>query len=76
MRPQSVRVSEDNERSAVKSLRKAVAVLDAVARAERPLTMAELAVRAGIAGLAATIARWILRLRGGPAAASVPAGTR
>jgi branched-chain amino acid transport system permease protein len=30
----------------------------------------------GIAGLAAAIARWILRLRGGPAAASVPAGTR
>jgi branched-chain amino acid transport system permease protein len=32
--------------------------------------------RSGIAGLAAAIARWILRLRGGPAAASVPAGTR
>jgi branched-chain amino acid transport system permease protein len=30
----------------------------------------------GIAGLAATIARWMLRLRGGPAATSVPAGTR
>jgi branched-chain amino acid transport system permease protein len=30
----------------------------------------------GIAGLAATIARWMLRLRGGPAAASIPAGTR
>jgi len=30
----------------------------------------------GIAGLAAAIARWMLRLRGGPAAASVPAGTR
>jgi branched-chain amino acid transport system permease protein len=30
----------------------------------------------GIAGLVATIARWALRLRGGPAAASVPAGTR
>jgi branched-chain amino acid transport system permease protein len=29
----------------------------------------------GIAGLAAAIARWMLRLRGGPAAASVPAGT-
>lgn len=40
---------KDAGRSAVKSLRKAVAVLDAVARAERPLTMAELAVRAGIA---------------------------
>lgn len=51
MRSQSVRASgaEENERSAVKSLRKAVAVLNAVARAERPLTMAELAVRAGIA---------------------------
>jgi branched-chain amino acid transport system permease protein len=30
----------------------------------------------GIAGLAAAIARGMLRLRGGPAAASVPAGTR
>jgi branched-chain amino acid transport system permease protein len=30
----------------------------------------------GMAGLAAAIARWMLRLRGGPAAASVPAGTR
>jgi DNA-binding IclR family transcriptional regulator len=40
---------QNSDRSAVKSLRKAVAVLDAVARAERPLTMAELAVRAGIA---------------------------
>ena len=38
-----------HDRSAVKSLRKAVAVLDAVARADRPLTMAELALRAGIA---------------------------
>lgn len=41
--------ADDNDRSAVKSLRKAMAVLDAVARAERPLTMAELALRAGIA---------------------------
>lgn len=41
--------SPASDRSAVKSLRKAVAVLNAVARAERPLTMAELAVRAGIA---------------------------
>jgi DNA-binding IclR family transcriptional regulator len=41
--------SDEHDRSAVKSLRKAVAVLDAVARSERPLTMAELAVRAGIA---------------------------
>jgi DNA-binding IclR family transcriptional regulator len=39
----------EHDRSAVKSLRKAVAVLDAVARAERPLSMAELAIRAGIA---------------------------
>lgn len=41
--------SQGSDRSAVKSLRKAVAVLDVVAQAERPLTMAELAVRAGIA---------------------------
>ena len=40
---------DNHDRSAVKSLRKAVAVLSAVARAERPLSMAELAVRAGIA---------------------------
>jgi branched-chain amino acid transport system permease protein len=32
--------------------------------------------QSGIAGLAAAIARWMLRLRGGPAAASVPAATR
>jgi len=51
MRPQEAHAhrSQSSDRSAVKSLRKAVAVLDAVARAERPLTMAELAVRAGIA---------------------------
>jgi DNA-binding IclR family transcriptional regulator len=51
MRAQAIRPlrSVENDRSAVKSLRKAVAVLDAVARAERPLSMAELAIRAGIA---------------------------
>ncbi|MBN8921361.1 MAG: helix-turn-helix domain-containing protein, partial [Rhizobiales bacterium] len=39
----------DVDRSTVKSLRKAMAVLNAVALAERPLTIAELAVRARIA---------------------------
>ncbi len=39
----------DNDRSTVKSLRKAMAVLNAVAAADRPLTIAELAIRAGIA---------------------------
>lgn len=46
--PQTARPDE-HDRSAVKSLRKALTVLAAVARAERPLTMAELAIRAGIA---------------------------
>lgn len=41
--------TEENARSTVKSLRKAMAVLNAVAAAERPLTIAELAIRAGIA---------------------------
>ncbi|HEX2216643.1 MAG TPA: IclR family transcriptional regulator, partial [Xanthobacteraceae bacterium] len=51
LRSQALRTTRwhENDRSAVKSLRKAVAVLNAVARAERPLTMAELAARAGIA---------------------------
>ncbi|MBX6425882.1 MAG: IclR family transcriptional regulator [Variibacter sp.] len=40
---------EDHDRSTVKSLRKAMAVLKAVATAERPLTIAELAARTGIA---------------------------
>ena len=40
---------DDNDRSTVKSLRKAMAVLNAVAAADRPLTIAELAIRAGIA---------------------------
>jgi DNA-binding IclR family transcriptional regulator len=39
----------DTDRSTVKSLRKAMAVLNAVALAERPLTIAELAIRARIA---------------------------
>lgn len=37
------------DRSAVKSLRKALAVLDVVAAAEHPLSVAEIALRAGIA---------------------------
>jgi DNA-binding IclR family transcriptional regulator len=41
--------AEDTDRSTVKSLRKAMAVLNAVALAERPLTIAELAIRARIA---------------------------
>jgi DNA-binding IclR family transcriptional regulator len=40
---------ETVDRSAVKSLRKALTVLNAVAAAERPLTVAEIALRAGIA---------------------------
>src|SRR5262249_40499370 len=40
---------ESVDRSAVKSLRKALSVLNAVAAAERPLTVAEIALRAGIA---------------------------
>ncbi|HET9904224.1 MAG TPA: IclR family transcriptional regulator [Xanthobacteraceae bacterium] len=43
------RRSAASDRSTVKSLRKAMAVLHAVAVAERPLTIAELAVRARIA---------------------------
>ena len=51
MRPRATNAvrPDGHDRSAVKSLRKAMTVLNAVARAERPLTMAELAVRAGIA---------------------------
>jgi len=41
--------SEDPDRSAVKSLRKAMTVLNVVAGAERPLTIAEVAINAGIA---------------------------
>jgi DNA-binding IclR family transcriptional regulator len=40
---------DDTDRSTVKSLRKAMAVLNVVATAERPLSIAELAIRAGIA---------------------------
>jgi DNA-binding IclR family transcriptional regulator len=40
---------DDADRSTVKSLRKAMAVLNVVANAERPLSIAELAIRAGIA---------------------------
>jgi DNA-binding IclR family transcriptional regulator len=39
----------DDDRNAVKSLRKALTVLNVVATADRPLTVAEIAVRAGIA---------------------------
>ena len=48
----SSRASDSADRadiSAVKSLRKALSVLDAVACAARPLTVAEVAVNAGIA---------------------------
>ena len=41
--------AEDIDRSAVKSLRKALAVLNAVASADRPLTIADVAINAGIA---------------------------
>jgi IclR family KDG regulon transcriptional repressor len=40
--------AEDADLSAVKTLRKALAILDAFAAAERPLTVAEVAVRAGV----------------------------
>lgn len=39
------RKSDDHDLSAVKTLRKALAILDAFARAERPLTVAEVALR-------------------------------
>jgi IclR family acetate operon transcriptional repressor len=39
---------DDSNLSAVKTLRKALAVLDAFASAERPLSVAEVAVRAGV----------------------------
>src|SRR5512135_1102459 len=42
-------ISGDPERSAVKSLRKALTVLNVVAGADRPLTVAEVAINAGIA---------------------------
>jgi IclR family KDG regulon transcriptional repressor len=41
--------ADGSARSAVKSLRKALSVLNAVAAADRPLTVAEVALRAGIA---------------------------
>ena len=45
----AVGTSDDPERSAVKSLRKALTVLNAVAGADRPLTVAEVAINSGIA---------------------------
>jgi len=39
----------DNDRSAVKSLRKALTILNVIANAERSLTIAEIALRCGIA---------------------------
>jgi IclR family acetate operon transcriptional repressor len=47
--PVKSNVSDDSERSPVKSLRKALTVLNVVARADRPLTIAEVAIAAGIA---------------------------
>jgi DNA-binding IclR family transcriptional regulator len=41
--------SDDSDRSAVKSLRKALGILDVVARADHPLTVAEVAMRCAIA---------------------------
>lgn len=41
--------ADDPDRSAVKSLRKALTVLNTVANADRPLTVAEVAINAGIA---------------------------
>src|SRR5450755_2564016 len=48
-RPVKSNVSDDSERSTVKSLRKALTVLNVVASADRPLTIAEVAIAAGIA---------------------------
>jgi DNA-binding IclR family transcriptional regulator len=45
----AIAASDDPERSAVKSLRKALTVLNTVAGAERPLTVAEVAINSGIA---------------------------
>jgi DNA-binding IclR family transcriptional regulator len=42
------RRSAENDASAVKTLRKALAILDAFAAAEMPLTVAEVAIRAGV----------------------------
>lgn len=42
-------IPQDTERSAVKSLRKALTVLNAIASADRPLTVAEVAINSGIA---------------------------
>lgn len=44
----SEKKTDDADISAVKTLRKALAILDAFAAAERPLTVAEVAVRAGV----------------------------
>jgi DNA-binding IclR family transcriptional regulator len=50
-RPTTIKtdVADDADRSAVKSLRKAMNVLNVIAGAERPLTVAEVAINAGIA---------------------------
>lgn len=40
--------ADDNDTSAVKTLRKALAIFDAFAAAEMPLTVAEVAIRAGV----------------------------
>lgn len=45
---ESTRKSEDSNVSAVKTLRKALTILDTFASAERPLSVAEVAVRAGV----------------------------
>jgi DNA-binding IclR family transcriptional regulator len=42
------RRAEESDSSAVKTLRKALAILDAFAAAETPLTVAEVAIRAGV----------------------------
>lgn len=44
----SARRTDDGDLSAVKTLQKALAILDAFAVAERPLSVAEVAVRAGV----------------------------
>jgi IclR family KDG regulon transcriptional repressor len=46
---QSPAAETEFDRSAVKSLRKALTILDVVAAAEHPLSVAEIAIRAGIA---------------------------
>ena len=45
---QSSAAPDDADRSAIKSLRKAMALLNVIAEADRPLTIAAVAMKAGI----------------------------